>query len=255
MAEENKPKPSLQLRGKMFLYDKPELLAKETHGHLGLSRIERPFDFARQATAIPLTVPEIASAQKNYPIVFSDLENPLPVAVVGMSDQINLFVDDAGRWDEASYIPAYLRRYPFTVASGQADQLAVVIDRAAANISDKPEHPFFQDGKLADNFQSLVDFCAQYDAERLRTENFCSKLKELDLLAVQEAKHTPQDGGQEQTLAKYVSVDSAKLNELDEGTVYELFKNAFLATILAQLFSLENWNRLVERRIRLQSNS
>ena len=255
MAESNGPKTSWQLTGNMFLYGKPELLAKEIHGDLGLSAIDGPFNFAKEATAIPLTLPEIASAQKNYPVVFSGLENPLPLAIVGIVEPVNLFVDGGGQWDEASYVPAYLRRYPFAVASGQEDQLAIVIDRSAPSVSDKPEHPFFEGAKLADHYQSIVDFCGQYEAERIRTESFCNKLKELDLLAVQEAQHKPPGGDEEQTLAKYVSVDSGRLNELDDGTVHDLFKNGFLAAVFAHLFSLENWHRLVDRRFRSQTTA
>ena len=62
--------------GSMFLYEKPEVLTLEDHGALGITPLERPFDFAAKIQTVPLVATEIASAQKNYPVIFSNLEKP-----------------------------------------------------------------------------------------------------------------------------------------------------------------------------------
>ena len=235
------------LEGQMYLYKQPELLNHQMHGSLGLSRPERPFDFARNARVLPLTLPEMTNAQMFYPIIFTELENPVPFAVVGASDDINLFVDEGGQWQPDVYVPAYVRCYPFSLAAGGDEQYAVVIDRAADAINDNPQQPFFDGESVTPQTQALIDFCGRYDAERRMTVEFGKRLNELGLLAGHTATRT-SPGGEQETIANYIAVDRAKLAELDRDALDELMKNGYLACIFAHLFSLENWPRLSERR-------
>ena len=233
--------------GQKLFYRQPELLNHQLHGSLGLRLPERPFEFARKSRALPITLSEIASAQKHFPIVFSDLENPVPLAVVGTMDDVNLFIDDNGNWERETYIPAYIRCYPFALAARSNDEFAVVIDRAAESITDNPEQPFFgDDNKVTPETQALIDFCGRYDAQAKRTAEFGLRLKELGLLAGQQVtRKTPT--GEEVPVASYVAVDSDKLNELDDAAVKELFSQGYLAGVFAHLFSLENWQVMIER--------
>ncbi len=233
--------------GQKLFYRQPELLNHQAHGSLGLRMPARPFEFARKSRALPLTLGEIPSAQKHFPVVFSDLENPVPLAVVGTLDDVNLFIDDDGNWERETYVPAYIRCYPFALATRSNDEFAVVIDRAAESITDDPEQPFFgEDKKVTPETQALIDFCGRYDAEAQRTAQFGLRLKELGLLAGQQVtRKTPE--GEEVPVASYVAVDSEKLNELDDAVVKELFSQGYLAGVFAHLFSLENWQVMIER--------
>jgi hypothetical protein len=251
----NDSQTAAELQGRMLLFWQPELFNAETHSDLGLAEIDRPFDFASKATAIPLTIGELSTAQKSYPIVFASLEDPAPLAVTGVIDSVNLFVDDAGQWARPHYVPAYVRSYPFAFASGPDNQMAVVIDRAAPMISRNPKEAFFDNGQLSAGTQSLVDFCAKCAQDRERTERFSRKLLELNILAGQQANYQ-QPGQDEQSIANYVAVDTAKFQALDKDIVADLFSSGMLALIHAHLFSLENWTRLMIRRgIRHQTNS
>lgn len=234
------------LEGKMFLYAQPELLNPEAHGSLGLVQLDEPFGFVKNVKAIPLTVSEFASAQKSYPIVFSDVKDPVPVGVVSVFDDRNQFVTDAGQWEPLAYMPAYIRCYPFAFATRPDEQYAVVIDRAAASVSDTPEQPFFEGDKLTPGTEKFVEFCGQYDFERRKTREFCARIKSLGLLTGQQATHTVN--GKEETIASYVAIDAAKLADLDKDVIYDLHTDGTMSFILAHLFSLENWQRLVARQ-------
>ena len=50
----------------MFLYEQPVLLTKEDHGTLGLSKIDRPFDFVKSIKGVPLVAGEIQSVTNAY---------------------------------------------------------------------------------------------------------------------------------------------------------------------------------------------
>lgn len=237
--------------GRMFLYEQPQLLTVEEHGHLGLNNSSRPYEFCRSIRVVPIAAAEISSAQKNYPVVFSDLKKPSLLAVVGVFEDRNLFVDDDGGWDQAAYVPAYVRCHPFALASRPNDQYAVVIDRGARTISENPEQPFFEGRDLAAPIQARVDFCAQFTAHRPATQAFCDRLVELDLLSGQQATFTPQGEDKDRPIASYVAVDFDKLQKLDASKVERLFQDGMLSAIYAHRFSLENWFRLLERRNRL----
>ncbi|MFQ6006640.1 MAG: SapC family protein [Woeseia sp.] len=252
MSNEELVADSSAFEGKMFLYEQPELLNKEDHGKLGLSKVARPYEFIKSIRGVPIVTNEMPTAQKHYPIVFSDFENPVLIAVVGVIEDVNLFVDEDGHWDKMSYIPSYVRCHPFAFARRPDEQFAVVIDRTSAEISDKPEVPFFDGDKLSEGIQSRVDFCGHYDVERNRSKEFCEKVKELGLLSGQRAANRPGDGEKEDVIADYVAIDVKKLTELDKDTLQALHKDGSLSAIFAHIFSLENWNRLLFRRALMQ---
>jgi hypothetical protein len=234
------------LSGSMFLYERPELLSKEEHGHLGLRELPLPFSFAREVRAVPLLVSEFRTAQRYYPVVFTDGEEPGPMALLGVLEDRNQFVDDDGRWHVPGYVPAYLRCYPFTLATASADRFALVIDRTADMISEQPDVPFFEGNDLSEPVQQRLELCRTYQAEKLRTEAFCRTLKRHDLLVRQEANHAID--GQEQPIARYLTVHPEKLRSLEADTVTEMHRDGSLAAIAAQLFSLDNFDELVRLR-------
>ena len=238
----------------MLLYDKPALLTKEVHGGMGLSKSDRPFDFVKSVKGLPLCASEVQTAQKHYPVVFSDFENPVLIAVVGIIDEKNLFVTDSGEWDKRSYIPSYVRCHPFALAQHGDDEFAVIIDESSASISNTPDIPFFEGDDLSEVTRSRVDFCGQFKAEQNQTREFCRKVMDLGLLNGQRVSQTMPDGS-EVKISDYVSIDPNKLNDLDKDTLQELHQDGSLAAIFAQLFSLENWNRLIARRNELLGNS
>ena len=245
---------SRPFEGSMFLYEQPVLLNKEEHGSLGLSTLDRPFDFVKSIKGVPLVAGEVRSAQKHYPVVFSDFENPVLVAIVGIIDDVNMFVDETGNWDNQSYVPSYLRCHPFAFASRTDDEMEIVIDRSSSAINEKPDFPFFDGDEMSAETKDRVDFCMQYNDQRRRTQEFCQKVKELGLLSGQRINQTMSDGT-EVKIADYVSIDPMKLNELDKDTLQELHQAGSLAAIFAHLFSLENWNRLIMRRTKQQGAS
>ena len=46
--------------------------------------------------AIPLTVDEFTLVQRHYPIVFSIGENPIPMALMGLNEGVNVFLTTTG---------------------------------------------------------------------------------------------------------------------------------------------------------------
>src|SRR5579864_3791079 len=75
-------------------------------------------EFCRRVNAVPITYSEFGVACRDYPLAFITTDQGktfTPVAVLGVGGGENLFLK-AGRWDDAVYVPAYVRRYPFCMA-------------------------------------------------------------------------------------------------------------------------------------------
>jgi hypothetical protein len=106
--------------------------------------------------AIPLTVDEFVQAQRDYPIVFSSGDNPLPLALMGLNEGVNTFVDDEGKVNEPVYLPAYIRRYPFMLAKLQqnSDELSLCFDPTTDAVGEfkdgeAQKHELLMDGEIA----------------------------------------------------------------------------------------------------------
>ena len=125
-----------QLSGQVLLYSRPEPLNPEQHGNLGLSQVDQPFNFVRPAHAVPLTVTEFGPASLCFPIIFTGTDYQ-PLAIMSIRQNENLFITDQGYFEFDTYVPAYIRRYPFVLANNDnQEQLVVCIDRNAPMLTD-----------------------------------------------------------------------------------------------------------------------
>ncbi|WOI52098.1 SapC family protein [Parvularcula sp. LCG005] len=249
------PPAAPQLEGSMFLFKKPALLNKETHGSMGISRPERPFAYAENVRAIPLTLSEIASAGRHYPIIFSDEANPLPLAVVGIIDEENLFVDEKGDWEVNTYIPGYLRRYPFALANdrdsvGDNQRMAMIVDEGYEGMKEGGELPFFTDGEPSAEMKQTMEYCQNYERDRVLTMQLAKELPKYKLLSEQIAQFTPEGSATPMPFAKYFAVEEKRLQELSDNEFLGLRKSNILPLIYAQMLSMGNWRVLMERRAR-----
>ncbi|HEX3915968.1 MAG TPA: SapC family protein [Caulobacteraceae bacterium] len=246
----NPPPPVAEFTGNVLFYSKPEPLSRETHAKLGLRRVEKPFSFAAGANVVPLTVAEFPAAGLSYPIIFAG-ERYQPLAVMGVGPGMNLYVQADGGFEVGAYIPAYIRRYPFVLASDNTrGQLVVCIDRNASMLGEDYDLAFFDEkGEATDYTNGCVQFCNDFETEGRRTEAFINVLKELDLFEIKRANFTPvnPDGtpGAPQPIAEYFSVSEEKLKALPEAKLKELVGNGAIAQIYAHLMSLTGWDRLI----------
>ena len=245
-------KPGLE--GSMFLFTKPALLNKEQHGNKGVTRPERPFAFAENIRAVPLTLSEVPSASRHYPVIFSEASSALPLAVVGIIDDENLFIEKDGTWAEHVYVPGYLRRYPFALANDRNSapdnqRMAMIVDEGYEGVQDDGELKFFNpDGQPSDAMKQAMEYCQTYERDRQMTMQFSQELLKYDILAEQVAQFTPDGAPQPMPFAKYIGVEENRLAELSDEKYLQLRKSNILPILYAQLMSMGNWRSLMERR-------
>lgn len=236
------------LSGNVLFYSQPEPLSADVHGKLGVTPADKPYAFVAQTNIVPLTVTEFAPAALSFPIIFvGDLKQP--VVAMGLRQDENLFVNN-GDFRPEAYIPAYIRRYPFVFANDdQQNRMILCIDRAASFVGENAEIPLFENGEPSAYVNNAMEFCNNFEQERLRTESFVKLLTDLDLFETREATFTPRnaDGsaGPVQKLAEYYAVSEDKLKALPAEKLAELRDNGALGQIYAHLVSLLGWDRLI----------
>ncbi len=225
-----------------LFYRRPEPLSSGVHGDWRIRGGN--LDFAAGAHVVPLVVSEFARALRSYPIVFT-AEKASPLAVLGL-ERRNLFVND-GAWTPETYIPAYVRRYPFGfMATDEADRFALAIDAASEAVATGGDEgqPLFIDGKPAPLTQEALQFCDAFRGEATATAEFCDALMAADLLVDRRADATTVDG-RRYALDGFRIVDQKRFAELDADTVVAWHRKGWLALVCFHLASLDRFTDLM----------
>ena len=231
----------------MLFYRHVTPLDKDKHRQLRISPIKE-FNFSAKTNSVPLACVEFFEAARDFPIVFAGQAGatPLPTALLGLRAEENLFLTANGRWD-ARYVPAFVRRYPFVLASGEADQLIVCLDETHPSVGAKGGERLFSDAGEPTPFLSrTIEFMRDFHAESQRTNEFLKAISALDLLTEVAANAALKSGSAFQ-LGGFSVIDENRLRALDKDTVDDLFRKGWLALIYAHLLSLGNLGRLVDK--------
>lgn len=211
-------------------------------------------DFIAKSHAIPVTVDEFVDAQRDFPIVFTAGENPLPIALFGLNEGVNTYVGDDGKIVPDVYLPAYARRYPFILAKLQpdSDDMSLCFDPSAGVVKkqDEGQQLFGEDGQPTEYTQGVLDFCRKFEESGHRTKAFMEELKKLDILMDGEIAITRGDAPDTPFIYRgFKMVDENKLRELSAETIESLNKNGMIMLIHAHLFSLNLMRKLFERQL------
>jgi hypothetical protein len=193
--------------------------------------------------AVPLTVDEFSQAQRHYPIVFSAGDSPVPLALMGLNEGINVFFDSEGKLLDDSYVPAYIRRYPFLLArlKPDADEMSLCFDPSSDLLGEFDEgEALFADGQPSDHTKSLLQFCEQFEQAGARTQAFMDELKETGLLMDGEVSIQQNDRPEQPYIYRgFRMINQDKLRELDADKVKQWNDIGLLPLIYAHLFSLD----------------
>jgi hypothetical protein len=204
--------------------------------------------------AVPLTSDEFVDAQRDFPIVFTSGENPLPIALFGLNEGVNTFVGDDMKINELIYLPAYARRYPFILAKLQpgSEDMSLCFDPSANLIGafDEGLDLFDDKGQPTEYTTSVLEFCRRFEEAGQRTKVFMDELAKLDILMDGEIAITRNDMPDQPFIYRgFRMVDEGKLRELPAETLEQLHKNGILMLIHAHLFSLNLMRVIFERQM------
>ncbi|MEE4200198.1 SapC family protein [Erythrobacter sp.] len=244
------PSPQLPL----FYKDLMPLNSQE-HGEWKVSNFEDA-SFLANTHAIPLTVDEFVDAQRDFPIVFTANDNPLPIALFGLNEGVNVHVADDGKLEAGLYVPAYIRRYPFILAKlrQDSDDMSLCFDPESGVVGKNKDGQalFEKDGdsaKPTEYTNGVLDFCRRFENSGQRTKAFLDELKSSDLLMDGEIAITRNDMPNKPFIYRgFRMVDENKLRELPANKLEAMNKSGILMLIHAHLFSLNLMRSLFERQ-------
>ncbi len=234
---------------KLLFYTKPVQLNTDTHRHARLGSLNGDFGFSRETNSIPLAGVEFFEVAREYPIVFSGSEGgpALPIALVGLRRNENLYVGARGQW-EGRYVPAFVRRYPFVLEEKpDADDFNVFLDESYPGFGAPEGERLFTDaGEHAPLLKQALEFLRTYQVEVKTTRLFVERLQSLNLL-VPRVLQFARPGEQPLVLEGFSVVDEARVTALGDRELLELARSGFLTWVHAHLMSLYNFPVLGDR--------
>lgn len=203
------------------------------------------YKFSTKTNSVPLAVTEFEMACRSYPIVFSAGETIAPVSIVGLREEENLFLDEEYAWLPNTYVPAYVRKYPFIFHQSEGeDLLTLCVDAEFLGDSDTGL-PVFKDNSPNTQISAALDFCKDFHAAWSQTESFVSLLSDNELLFEKRAD-VEVVTGTKFSLGGFSLIDRDKFENLintDEGR--DLFNSSQIAAVYAHFISLNNWQTLL----------
>jgi hypothetical protein len=236
-----------------LLYSALEPLSSNVHGKMKI----RPADklpMIAATHAIPATVDEFALLARHYPIIFAVGDTPVPLALMGLSEGVNAFVDENGKMlDPDIYIPAYIRRYPFLLArlKQDSDELSLCFDPTAGSIGEFDDgKPLFEDnGEPSGATKAILEFCEQFETAGQRTAAFVEDLQKSGLLMDGEVSIQPEGAAQPYIYRGFRMVDEEKLRNLRGDELRKYNQGGLLPLAYAHLFSLSLVRELFTRQV------
>jgi len=215
--------------------------------------------FCHRLHAVPISAAEFTAAVRDYPIVFVRRSGQSSLApaftsmvILGMHEGQNLFVMADGKWDRRTYMPAYVRRYPFCLvaaqevaAVGQSERL-ICIDPEA--VDEAQGRPMFDElGEPLPHWTMIERMLHEYEDDLTLTRDMCNAFARLNLLEPFTLR-AELVGGFSLSMEDLFRVNREALLELGHGELHDLVSNCWLDHIYAHLFSQDNFHRLLSRR-------
>ncbi|HEY8683408.1 MAG TPA: SapC family protein [Rhodanobacter sp.] len=248
----------------VLFYEHPVPLNRVDHKDLRLKGVPN-VKFAMNTHSVPLTGAEFPFAARDLLIVFAgnDVNDAGPIALLGLRENENLYVDADFQWAANTYVPAFVRRYPFVLAekpAGQVgDDFSVFLDERYEGFNQtEGERLFQEDGTDTELLAKAVSFLGEFQQNIVRTRWFVQQLVKHDLLEPRNIRL--QKGVVESPDSKSINlnglfvVNEEKLRALDEKTAQEFLREGVFGWIYAHLMSLSNIDRLA-RRLQLREEA
>ena len=243
------------------LHKEPVALDTVLHRDLRLKNELNAIPRLAPFTSFIVSVSEFADASLTFPILFVRAapdalgkDTVAPVAVFGLKPGENLFATADGKWD-ASYVPAMLRAYPFTMARIEgSDRWAMVFDNTWEGMSRTEGLPLFnENGEATELLNGVHKFVQDLETDLERTRQACAALLELKLLKPMRFDATLASGEQ-LSVDGFMTADEEAIGKLSDAQIAQLYRNGLLGLIQIHITSLNNMRRLLDRRI-IQQNA
>ena len=233
-----------------LFYNELVPLSSQLHGDWKMRQVQGA-PFLATTHAVPLLVEEFMQAQRHYPIVFSVGPDPVPLALMGLNEGVNVFVGEDGLFPPDFYVPAYIRRYPFMLARlrPEADELSLCVDPTSPVIGPHEEgDAVFTDGQPSEQTRQILGFCEQFENGSQVTAAFLRELTDNKLLEPGEFSVETQAGQPPHLYSGFQMISEDAVKNLRGDVARKLIQSGAMPLIYAQLFSLQRMGEVFARQ-------
>jgi len=224
------------------MYNNIKILDSKTHGFFRYTTAT-DFYFSKKLTLIPIAISEVKLLCCEYPIVIIMQEDkPNLMLLTGVSE--NGAIDEKGAW-RGNYIPAFLRRYPFTLVEDDSSKTHHIGFDLESGLFSSPEGEalFNADGTASSSLEAVKQLLTNFQQESQITQNILMRMKEKDLLIASE--FTIQKENEEaKKINGFFNIDKKRLFELENDFLIEVLQNGWMEMIELQQLSLKNIEKI-----------
>lgn len=214
----------------------PELRLDREHGH----------GFAAKAQTIPVGLGEFEATARTFPILYTTGPNPVPVALVGLDGRGNLFVGPDGKWRADTYIPAYVRCFPFVLIDDPASGSTFIgMETNAPALSMTTGDRLFEDSKPTPLLNDMIGLCTTV-RDNIAAASAMARALAVEGLLEDEEAHVTFTGGGDLHIRGFQLLRADRLDGVSDATLLEWRRRGWLGPIYAQLYSSAQWGRLIE---------
>lgn len=234
----------------MFLYRDITLLNRDNHRTLRVAPAN-DLSFSTDTHIIPLAADEFLDSAKDFPVLFvrDAQEKVVPVALLGLEAGRNEWLDGDARWAKDTYVPAFIRRYPFVLASTAEDRFSVCFDAAFKGMNEQHGEPLFDEsGNNTKFLDEVIHFLQEFTAAMRRTEAFVDALQRHELLQPKTLT-IRNDQGNSFVINDFIGIDEERFQALGESEKAEFCRNGWYHWVTAHWISLRTAGRLFSRHL------
>ena len=236
--QRGRPKKQTIDKGKK-MYKNLVVLDKKNHKELKISPLEN-LEFARESAFVPVVASEVALVGATFPVVFSADENPSLISIISLGNG-NLALDAHGKWI-TSYVPSFFRKYPFSLASTEAnpEQKVILIDEDSKLFSkSKGKKLFKSSGEQSETLEHAIKFLSTHEQEMIISKNVAKIIANSGILEDREI--AVGEGDEKKVLVNgFKVVDREKLNALSDDILADWVRKGIINMIDAHLKSLDH---------------
>lgn len=240
LTTKQRGRPKKQLKKENIkMYKNLQVLDKEKHKELKIGSLT-DLNFAKQSPFISVSVNEAALVGAAFPVVFTAEENSALVALVSLGGD-SLAINNEGKWI-TKYVPSFLRKYPFSLASTKenADQKVILIDEDSNLFSkSKGKQLFKKSGEQSETLEQAINFLTVNEQNVTITKNIINEIVNSGIL--EDRDISVGEGDEKKILVNgFRIVDKEKLNALSDDILASWTRRGIITFIDAHLKSLDN---------------
>jgi len=231
-------------------------ISAEKHQHLRI-KPTRSLEYFSRRHLLLIRADEATKAACNMPVMLTSVAESGQWSLSGVASfepESTLFVRDE-KWS-ATFIPWQLQTWPFNLlpTEDQENPYVIAMDDSSGIFSETEGEPLFdkhaQPSIMLARVKSLLE--AQLNAD-IQTVQFTREMISLGLNKSLTIKVEYQDGTVN-SIQGLQTVDEEKLGKLDNDTFNRLRQKGYLTVIYALLFSLYQFNALIQAHNHSRAN-